>query len=275
MAVAFRSLASTTWTTSTTVAVTKPSGLAVGDLMVGMLSASNNSFVITPPSGFTLVTSAIGNIFKTYIYYKFATSSDVAATNFTFTSDTSGDLSAGIMAFTGASVPQPVYSNNTVAGNTGTTITITGINVLANSILVMSAVTENAGGSATGFSGYAIVTSNPTWTEGWDYNRSNSAGTAAAYSSVRSAATATGNATISVTGTATIKSGAIFISIPPDQSITQTDTVTTSETITYPRTRVIAQLDIVTTSEPTVTSIVSRAWTNVTRNIKSWINTNR
>lgn len=199
MAVAFRALNSTAFANGTTSVVTKPSGLTLGDLMIAQFSADNNSYTFTPPSGFTLIDTITGGPTPrvSKAYYKFADASDVAATNFTFTLSGSTDCAAAIMAFSGASVPQPIFSNSKVV-DSSSVLSIPSINVLANSILVQCMITATGGASSS--SGYAIATSNPAWTEAWDAGVGGTLSHASAYSAVRSQSTATGAGSITITG---------------------------------------------------------------------------
>lgn len=270
MAVAFRSQSTTSFANATTSVVTKPTGLAVGDLMIAQFSADSTAYTYTPASGFTLIDTITGGANRmSKIYYKVADSSDVAASNFTFTISSSGNCSANIMAFSGASVPQPIFSNSKVV-DSSSVLSIPSINVLANSIIVQCMVTAS-GGTASA-SGYAIATSNPSWTEAYDINVSTVMSHASAYSAVRSASTATGAGSITIASGSALTGGALMLSIPPDQSISQTDTITSSETRTLNLT--FNQIDTVTSSD-TITTRISRLWTKLTRNIKSWTKLDR
>ncbi|MBL4621025.1 MAG: hypothetical protein JKY89_01365 [Immundisolibacteraceae bacterium] len=271
MAVAFRSSASTAFANAATSVVTKPSGLAVGDLMIAQFSAESGAYTYTPPTGFTLIDTITGGANRaSKIYYKVADSSDVAASNFTFTiTGGPGQCSANIMAFSGASVPQPVYSNSKVV-NASSVLSIPTISVLANSILVQCMVTSTGGTSSA--SGYAIATSNPTWTEAWDANVSAVISHASAYSAVRAASTDTGAGSITIASGTALTGGALMLSIPPDQSISTSDTVTSSEVRTL-NLNFIAT-DTITSSD-SVTGVISRVWTKLARNIKSWTNQDR
>jgi len=87
MALVVESFASAT-STAGTITLTKPTGLAVGNLMVVMLSFARNS--VTNPeiqiaAGWTGVT-AHGTFTSAAIQYRIADAADVAASNFTFVS---------------------------------------------------------------------------------------------------------------------------------------------------------------------------------------------
>lgn len=104
----------TSTSSSTAVTITKPAGLAVGDLMIANIVQSENStsqsLSNATASGWTLVageqfgTSGSDSWWGT-IFYKVATAADVAATDFTFTGDSDADdIEGGIAAFSGVAV---------------------------------------------------------------------------------------------------------------------------------------------------------------------------
>lgn len=76
-------------TTTTSVTATKPSGLAVGDLMVAVMYADGSSWNIA--SGWTDVQTHNSGSSAISIQRKIADSSDVSASNFTFTVGASQD----------------------------------------------------------------------------------------------------------------------------------------------------------------------------------------
>jgi hypothetical protein len=69
---------------STSVAMTVPSGVAVGDLLVSSVNASGTG-VITAPAGWTaLVSGSAGTHYGT-LHYRVATAGDVAGASYTWT----------------------------------------------------------------------------------------------------------------------------------------------------------------------------------------------
>lgn len=90
-----------TGTAVSSLTITKPSGLAVGDLLVAIIatSASGTVRTHTTPAGWTVIqkdgTSAA---FRPVAYYKVADSSDVAASNFTFSLSGSTTAISGVLA---------------------------------------------------------------------------------------------------------------------------------------------------------------------------------
>ena len=83
MAIVIESVSTnSTWNSGSTT-ITKPSGLAVGDLMVGVIGTNQGTGAITRPSGWTTIVELqrdIGDYDGTNgSYYKVAEASDVAA----------------------------------------------------------------------------------------------------------------------------------------------------------------------------------------------------
>jgi len=100
MAITYQSIQSNNASSGTTVIVTKPVSLAVGDVMIASANSSNNAG-ISLPSGFTVVRSGtIDGVRSFTTAYKVATAGDVAAADFTFTANSSlGDMSASLLRF--------------------------------------------------------------------------------------------------------------------------------------------------------------------------------
>lgn len=91
--------ASNTGASSGSVTITKPTGLAVGDLMVAFIAywAGGATRTITTPSGWTSVQKADGTDGGMAIFTKVANSGDVSASDFTFSISASGDCIAGTL----------------------------------------------------------------------------------------------------------------------------------------------------------------------------------
>lgn len=85
-------------TNASSIVVTKPTGLTVGDLMVAFIAFSHlgsSGQNINLPSGWTGVQGVNQNRVVFSAFYKVADSSDVAASNFTFTFTTTVEQSSG------------------------------------------------------------------------------------------------------------------------------------------------------------------------------------
>lgn len=233
MSVTYQSVQSSGWVTGNPV-VTKPTSLAVGDLMIAIWALSDDNNSISSPAGWTSITSlfnSTNNGQTFYSAYKIADSSDVAATNFTFTysGGGGGNRFAAIMRFTGTNTSNPIGGSSSGNNNDTTTPSISGFTPTTPNQVFILAITGSNSGTGT-FSGYAMATDNPTWTEIIDANTSNlnDSNIAIAYSSVRSQSTATGN--FSLTGTeASLNQTLIAFGIKPTPAAL---TATISETVT-------------------------------------------
>ena len=223
MAVAFGSVATTVWATSDGITINKPSGLALGELMVAHIvvegAGSPNDITLT---GWTLIVG-FDDSEVAAILWKFADSGDVAATNFTFNTDGSHKCGGAIYRFTGG-------SNAFVAGTYDTTSTTTShvfdtadiTPTTADSMILF--LFHTYGGAVGVTSAYAIATSDPTWTEAYDF--SNDTGTDMCLSSayaVRTAVTSTGDASCTTTGTTNGR--AVLVAIAPRVDATVTPNV--------------------------------------------------
>jgi hypothetical protein len=117
------SSASTAAPGATTFTVTKPAGLAVGDLMISLIYNTSNMAGLVGPSGFTFFSAAynVSGSYYSRAAYKVADAADVAAANFTFTL-ASGFGGSGLMmfAFRGAHPTSPIQ-DYTTALTTGST----------------------------------------------------------------------------------------------------------------------------------------------------------
>lgn len=95
------------------ITITKPTGLAVDDVMIVALTANKNPWTV--PSGFTQLQTgeSAANAFRSYLYYKVATSTDVAATNFTFSgSDGNSPLVGTMIAIRGCNPSNPIMDSD-------------------------------------------------------------------------------------------------------------------------------------------------------------------
>jgi hypothetical protein len=175
MAITYQSIQSNTAASGTTVVVTKPTSLAVGDLMIASSVYSGNSG-ITLPSGFTTIHSGSVSALRSYITgYKIATAGDVAASNFTFTmgSTIAGATASLIRLSTNNSFPSnPIVSSVNPTNITGTNPSYT-LNIVSGPSTTFLVASYFAATSVTS----SAQTSSPsrTWTERNDHNVSGTA----------------------------------------------------------------------------------------------------
>ena len=229
-------------TSTTTLTITKPAGLAVGDIMIAnILQSGNDGSSFVDAVGLSASWSLIGtdgtnlnngnDRWRNTLLYKVATAADVAATDFTFTLDAdSDDGVGGIVAFSGVAVtggvsggPFDVAPGNDLTGiNNDNTLSATAISTAtANAMVVMlGAITDDR--SISNWS----TTSPGTLTEAFDQilNVSLDMGVGAAYR-LKTGTGSTGNGTATLSGNG--NNGALLIAL---RACTANPTITTAST---------------------------------------------
>jgi len=273
MAVAYKSSNIFPITSTNNVFITKPTDLAVGDLLIAHIFNAKAQ-TITPPSGFTalLTTTTTGSINQhaMYLFWKVADAGDVAATTFSFTTASSQTAGGGLMAFTGATsfAPIPEFAGST-ANNTGSPSfanTITP-HIADSMILILGGLIT--AGSTSGVSTYAIATSNPSWTEIYDDSPDTARRFYAAYGS-RPQTTATGNSSVVGAGTYTTSDWVgQMLAIMPLQLQTITDTVTCTDSQNYLIANIFTDTLNIT---DLVTTLKQRVWKTLQKNVSTWLN---
>lgn len=233
MAIAVASQSAIATNSGTTITITKPTGLAVGDLMIAHVGASTSSGGIgewNQLSGWTRLSSAnwyhtsanVGR--KEGLQWKVADSSDVSASNFTFTYSTTGSLVGAIFRITGQRATTEIILGSTSTSpdsfETSSPVAYAcGVTPLVNDSLLMLFILTRNGGN---FENYSIATSNPTWTEAYDSNS-----IACAYA-IRPEITATGDMTISFSESDDVGNILQLIAISPAFGVTVSPSVINS-----------------------------------------------
>lgn len=219
MSVTVQSVSTTNYTSASSINITKPTGLAEGDLMIAFISGTSNSDSnINVPTGWTSIDSSTNGGESWKCMYKVADSSDVAATQFAFTNTDGEYIGGGLIRITNAHIDFSVKSKQTIlnaANGVFNASTITP--ALANSLILFFAVNLGSAGTS---SGYAIATDNPSWTEGYDFGSTAPATDLSmvfAYAN-RPETTATGN--FSYTDPGTVDAFGFFMSITELISVT-------------------------------------------------------
>ncbi len=156
--------------TGANVTISKPSGLAVGDVMIAIVGWDPSG--TTPAlSGWTLIDSIDPGGFLVAIaaYIKIADSADVAASNFTTTGGSAGSARVvGIIyRITGSAITDPIVVAHAVQGQDGSSnpfrITAGLTPGSLECLLIGAAYGSN---DPNPMSGYAVVNNNPAlWTE--------------------------------------------------------------------------------------------------------------
>jgi len=154
--------------TTDTCVISKPSGLAIDDLMVAQINVFDDG--ITTPAGWTQIAATEHTSCGMFIYWKIADAADVAASSFDFVLDNGANTHVGcIGAFTGASTINPIPAGDIATGS-GTSLSTIGMiqNTSGNMLLIMSNQGDT-GAYPTTASNWAVAVTNPTWTQRYNY----------------------------------------------------------------------------------------------------------
>lgn len=187
---------------STTCVVTKPENLAVGDLMIAQIFFREATITVTPPTGWNVIRETQSGTTRCGgIYWIIATSTETAASTFTWTDSGAGASNIGrITAYIAGSgqdfdTTTPILANNGAANDAGTETSGDITPSVANcTIMYFFHQSDDDGGAITA---HAITTSDPSnWYQ--PYNSSTSQGADStvtmAYTNPRPETTAIGNA---------------------------------------------------------------------------------
>lgn len=277
MSLAYRSSSSATSSGTNDQVVTKPSNVAVGDLLIAIKSM-NGATPTETQSGWTkIITFSSNSVVTQVIFYRIADSTDVAATNYTLTFGSNNTKVGAILAFSGGRSEQVVTgSASDVKTNNTNPVTMSNsvTNLYGISLLIMSiASADSDGGDYNKITGVSIANENPTWTSviQTPNNGSDIFGLRVFYALRDATVTTTGNSTINISGYATnvANMSSIVISFP------ELKTNEISETVTYSETRLST---IKSTISETVTftenfvSSIGRVWNKITKPVTTWIN---
>lgn len=265
--------------TITNEVFTKPTGLAVGDTMIAILTYNTNSNDDpTAEDGWTLLyLSEIST--RNACFYKIADADDVSASNFTFSYPFNPTGSGGcLMRWSGVgqvnagSVYRDLSNTSTPTFTTGVTPSV------ANSYLIMVVYSEN---TISNTSNYAITTDNPTWTEIVDINEAGpDMNMAVAYAS-RPETSATGNFSATLSSTvASVFGRLIYLSPRADVNLSMP---VGTLALTSPTPSLIIDaifpmpvgLLSITGNAPTLTTSEKDVWTEETKNSATWTEENK
>lgn len=162
---------STNSNAGTSVVVTKPTGVAVGDVLVAIVTAyDTGSFDLDTPSGWTRQHYPSSPTNRRWaLYTKIANSGDVSASDYTFsTGGVANAIVAGIARVTGAASGNEILTTeyDEASGTASPSFTGTSTPTSADILVLMAICTNGTAGVPT-TSSYASTPS-MTWTEVFD-----------------------------------------------------------------------------------------------------------
>lgn len=301
MALAVASTSTASTNNANNVVVTKPTGVAVGDLLLiaswgsasctGFVNASPSPFFYDAPGGIPDVTVRL--------LYRIADSSDVSASNYTIEQNGAGDTddsgSAAMLRITGWTSGNPLFTSASVSSyQDATSFTLTSGTLAlkrpSDCILLMISVfrATNSPYSSATFSGYSVTSgvANPSWTEVIDANVSVDSGPnvslSVAYATTTSTSDITEFTVVGATdtgGTEDAETAVLCVLASPINLTTDLSHINVAPTIHAPTvTQVHAAPDISHNAVvPTVNGIETRAiaptqWQNEDKPSTAWIN---
>lgn len=261
----FQTTSNSGWSTSTSSVVTKPTGVAVGDLLIACWAYATDASP-NAPGGWTAIRTTTGAL-EMAVYRKTADASDVSATDYTFSTVNSRIQIASVTRISGQGAGNFFTDNGTAVNNTATpTATgLTPVNRADSNLLLQFWVSSTA---TTAIGTYAIATDNPSWTEAYDVANGTDDDFSMAYAT-RSQQTATGNITCAGGGGTTDWVN-ITLAIAPNWSTTISESVTLTETH---RESFVMPINETVTLTESVTTPKSRLWSTDDKPSTTWSNT--
>lgn len=272
MAAAVKTVSALATTDTDTILISKPSGTVDGDIMIAHIVSYNGS---TPTcSGWTTIrtsdaTDTTNGSLSMRTLFKVASSE---GSTYSFTGLVGGITTAlgRITRIDGQTSSNPIATSSANVtnspSNTATGATVTPVNS-QSLVLFMIGISDNGGSSSS----YAIVTSNPTWTELYDDTNVHSI--AMAYAN-RDEVTATGSATASLSTSEksavhmVVISGNTTVAVPVMVATSTYPTPTTSLSQTVAVPVMVANGSIPNLSASQVDNNV----VNLNKTSSSWIN---
>lgn len=258
------------------ITLTKPAGVIDGDELIAVVMCfGGNRSISTVPSGWTLVTSQNVATSDLCSVYKKTASGEPASWTWNASGITVGG--GGVIALIDYDATTPVDISAVAAAAATTTPSFANTVTPArdNELLIMFVSAGNGRLGITDISGYAIVTSNPTWIELFDLNYSSvsSYDLGVAYA-IRPAVTATGNSSAVIGGgISPYGSGCIIIGVKRTlayaPTVKDTEVMTDNETVIRNRVATIKDTEVMTDS---AVAVVARTWTTLTKHVSTWLN---
>ena len=156
-----------------TAVITKPTGLATGELMVALIEGNAGvSCSIDTLSGWTLVATQSRTNGSVSIQYKIADAGDVAASNFTFTGTSVSRMSGAILRVTGNTATGSFDTSDADTNNAAASATISFTTTVSPAydgsliVMVFGGSDGNAGAGSIGT--YIASDGSLSWSEAFD-----------------------------------------------------------------------------------------------------------
>ncbi len=167
--------------TSSTFALSAPTGIQVGDILIAEIAAiGGTSVTLTAPAGWTLIVRTNSTTaFLQAVYYKIAVAADLGAT-YTWTLSSSQKSTGGMVAYRGVNSYEPINAFSGQANASSTSVTAPSVTTTASNAMVVGFF-----GLATA---QALFTSPAGMVERYDVSSNALPGTASAASDVIQAA---------------------------------------------------------------------------------------
>lgn len=212
-------------TSTSPLVITKPTGLAVGDLLVALIGYTGNTAPSTP-AGWTAafgITSAVSD--GVFSFYKIADSSDVAASDFSFTVDSTASTTGGrLLRVTGGTSTGVVdFDGSSLATDTSTPSVTVSLDTTVDECLIIALFENGRSPANCVFSTYIVSDTNPTWTELFDDEDTTSFGFAAASAEISVRRTITSIGATMDSSRAHTNIG--ILAIPPQKNANQSPAV--------------------------------------------------
>lgn len=283
MAVAVSSQSSTNFADSTTLTITKPTGVVDNDLLVAIIYGGGLAEINSVPSGWTLIQQqTTSNALELSTYYKVA-SSEGASWQWGF--DASGQVAGVVLRITGHNTLVNIETSAKSSQSNDETPSFTNSVTpsQANSLIIFASGAEQFTDNTPSASSYAIATDNPTWTELLDIASGAGDDALAVAYAIRTATSATGNSSLTWSDNSnnTIDTAGILIVIPPRVDVTVSPSVISAtfsvQAPTVTGSAVVSPTVITATfsvQAPTVT-IEAPKWVNKDKSSTSWNNQNK
>lgn len=196
MAIVVESTSNATATSSATLTITKPTGLVVGDVLIAVICNFDTTDTVQVPAGWTDINSGACADGSQKVLGKVADSSDVAASNFSFTTTGSSQIiSGGLMRVSGiTNLFDGVFDNDTDNSHVGSSISFsTTVSPVSNGALwIISTTTNDGDASNNDIYNYFATGSSVTFTELFTNTGARLMGAAYGVQATASAATAYG-----------------------------------------------------------------------------------